>query len=287
MAICLFDSTPEKLADLSLDLLSRVLESNDGYEIRVGLNYANDKKYTDINGRINVAGLGINYAARAMSKALPGHILTTKHLADELEGRERFRGKLLPIGPQEVKHGVCMDLFLLCPDVTDAKVVGEGYAMASGHTIDKSGDDETDYIEIDGITESEIDCLLKIATTPYSGGVNKFTLRRSGREGELLREKVHRLINLDFMRDEHDSYRFTGLGWRYVEQIRRSMTLTAIIELRNESGLAEIRSVRNRIGMSAPLEDRNFDVILDQMLNRKMIELVPDEGEAKFIRIRQ
>src|SRR5205814_5341854 len=59
-----------------------------------------------VNERTNVAGAGINLAQRVMDCGDAGHILLSKHVAEDLEEYDRWRPLLHDLGACEVKHGV-------------------------------------------------------------------------------------------------------------------------------------------------------------------------------------
>ena len=61
---------------------------------------------TDVNDRSNVAGAGINLAQRVMDCGDAGHILLSKHVADDLEQYRQWRPHLHDLGDCEVKHDV-------------------------------------------------------------------------------------------------------------------------------------------------------------------------------------
>src|SRR5207247_2062403 len=58
------------------------------------------------NERTNLAGAGINMAQRVMDCGDAGHILLSKHVAEDLEEYEQWRPLLHDLGSCEVKHGV-------------------------------------------------------------------------------------------------------------------------------------------------------------------------------------
>ncbi len=60
----------------------------------------------DVNGRANLAGAGLNTAQRMMICGDAGHILVSKHVAEDLEESERWRPLLHDLSECEVKHGV-------------------------------------------------------------------------------------------------------------------------------------------------------------------------------------
>ena len=70
----------------------------------------------DVNERANLAGAGINIAQRVMDCGDTGHILLSKHVAEDLEEYERWRPLLHDLGTCEVKHGVRVSVVNLYDD---------------------------------------------------------------------------------------------------------------------------------------------------------------------------
>ncbi len=60
----------------------------------------------DVSGRANIAGAGINIAQRVMDCGDAGHILVSKHMAEDLEQYGQWKRHLHDLGEMEVKHGV-------------------------------------------------------------------------------------------------------------------------------------------------------------------------------------
>ncbi len=71
---------------------------------------------TDVNDRSNVAGAGINLAQRVMDCGDAGHILLSKHVADDLEQHRQWRSHLHDLGECEVKHDVRVHVVNLYTD---------------------------------------------------------------------------------------------------------------------------------------------------------------------------
>src|SRR5882724_10315622 len=64
----------------------------------------------DATGKANVAGPGINIAQRVMDCGDAGHILLSKHVAEDLEEYPHWQPHLHELGECEVKHGVRLSL---------------------------------------------------------------------------------------------------------------------------------------------------------------------------------
>src|SRR5438477_3807849 len=70
----------------------------------------------DVNGQANLAGAGLNTAQRVMACGDAGHILLSRHVAEDLEGYEQWRPFLHDLGFCEVKHGVKLQIVNLCTE---------------------------------------------------------------------------------------------------------------------------------------------------------------------------
>jgi TolB-like protein/Tfp pilus assembly protein PilF len=74
--------------------------------LRMGIHSGPVSGVIDVTGRTNLAGAGLNVAQRVMKCGDAGHILLSKHVAEDLEEYEEWRPRLHDLGTCEVKHGV-------------------------------------------------------------------------------------------------------------------------------------------------------------------------------------
>jgi len=70
----------------------------------------------DVNDRVNVAGGGFNVAQRVMDCGDAGHILLSKHLAEDLAQYRHWQPYLHDLGQCEVKHGLRLHIVNLYKD---------------------------------------------------------------------------------------------------------------------------------------------------------------------------
>jgi len=89
---------------------------------------------TDVNDRSNVAGAGINIAQRVMDCGDAGHILLSKHVADDLEEYRQWRSHLHDLGECEVKHDVRLHVVNLYTDEFGNQAVPEKFRQAKKGT---------------------------------------------------------------------------------------------------------------------------------------------------------
>src|SRR6266513_4654879 len=100
-----FYTSPEAPAQCAVEI-SRALKKHPRLQLRMGIHSGPVSGVVDVNERANVAGAGLNMAQRVMDCADAGHILLSKHVAEDLEEYERWRPLLHDLGSCEVKHGV-------------------------------------------------------------------------------------------------------------------------------------------------------------------------------------
>jgi TolB-like protein/Tfp pilus assembly protein PilF len=86
--------------------ISRALNSHPAIGVRMGIHSGPVNEITDLNQQANVAGAGINYAQRVMDCGDAGHILLSRHVAEDLETFDRWKPFLHDLRECEVKHGV-------------------------------------------------------------------------------------------------------------------------------------------------------------------------------------
>src|SRR5213082_180663 len=100
-----FYRSPEEPAQCAFEI-SRALKDNQRLQVRMGIHSGPVSGVVDVNERTNVAGAGINLAQRVMDCGDAGHILLSKHVAEDLEEYEQWRPLLHDLGTCEVKHGM-------------------------------------------------------------------------------------------------------------------------------------------------------------------------------------
>jgi len=100
-----FRTTPEAAVLCALEI-SRELKKHPELRVRMGIHSGPVNAVTDLNEQSNVAGAGINIAQRVMDCGDAGHILLSKHVAEDLEHYPRWQPYLHELGECEVKHGV-------------------------------------------------------------------------------------------------------------------------------------------------------------------------------------
>src|SRR5215831_32238 len=100
-----FYHSPEAPVECALEI-SCALKKHPELQLRMGIHSGPVSAVIDVTGKANVAGAGINMAQRVMDCGDAGHILLSKHVAEDLEQYPHWQPHLHELGDCEVKHGV-------------------------------------------------------------------------------------------------------------------------------------------------------------------------------------
>src|SRR5438477_2376255 len=100
-----FYTSPEAPVQCAVEI-SRALKEYPRLQLRMGVHSGPVSGVIDVRGQANLAGAGLNMAQRVMDCGDAGHILLSKHVAEDLEGYEQWRPLLHDLGTCEVKHDV-------------------------------------------------------------------------------------------------------------------------------------------------------------------------------------
>jgi TolB-like protein/cytochrome c-type biogenesis protein CcmH/NrfG len=100
-----FRTNPEAPVLCALEI-GKELKNHPELKVRMGIHSGPVNEITDLGAQANIAGAGINTAQRVMDCGDAGHILLSKHVADDLEHYPRWQPYLHSLGECEVKHGV-------------------------------------------------------------------------------------------------------------------------------------------------------------------------------------
>jgi serine/threonine-protein kinase len=110
-----FRDSPEAPVQCALEI-ARALKNYPQLKLRMGIHSGPVNEVIDVNNQTNLAGAGINTAQRIMACGDAGHILLSKHVAEDLEGYGRWRAYLHDLGECEVKHGVRVSVVNFCSE---------------------------------------------------------------------------------------------------------------------------------------------------------------------------
>ena len=190
----IFYNSPEQPVECAVEI-SRVLRHHLGLPVRMGVHSGPVNAVTDVNDRVNAAGVGINLAQRLMDCGDAGHILLSKRVAEDLQQNGRWRPHLHDLGEVELKHGERAHVFNFYTDDAGNSEPPKKMAKAkssrvgAGATIERervsvcvlpfaniSGDAEQEYFS-DGISEDIITDLSKVSALHVVSRNTAFTFK--------------------------------------------------------------------------------------------------------------
>src|SRR2546422_1103323 len=169
-----FYHSPEAPVECALEI-SRALKKYPEVQLRMGVHSGPVSGVIDATGKANVAGAGINMAQRVMDCGDAGHILLSKHVAEDLEQYPHWQPHLHELGECEVKHGVRVSVVNLytkelgnpaVPEKLKAARVAEAAVPEKSIAVlpfENRSEDKANTYFADGIQDEILTRLSKIA----------------------------------------------------------------------------------------------------------------------------
>src|SRR5256885_14734122 len=116
-----FRNSAEEPAKCALEITEGLQKDSGSKEkpqlkLRMGIHSGPVSEVTDVSGRTNITGGGINMAQRVMDCGDAGHILLSKHVANDLQEHRQWSSWLHDLGECEVKHGMRIGIVNLYRD---------------------------------------------------------------------------------------------------------------------------------------------------------------------------
>src|SRR5262249_53776676 len=99
-----FRNTQEAPVLCALEI-SGALNTHPELRVRMGIHSGPVNEVADLNEQVNMAGAGVNIAQRVMDCGDAGHILLSKHTAEDLGQYRQWQAQLDDLGECDVKHG--------------------------------------------------------------------------------------------------------------------------------------------------------------------------------------
>src|SRR5437879_1550517 len=124
-----FRHSAEEPARCALEI-AEALQKHPELPVRMGIHSGPVSEVTDVSGRTNIAGAGINMAQRVMDCGDAGHILLSQHVADDLVHSRQWASRLRDLGECEVKHGVRLHLVNLYAEPLGNAAVPQKFQQA-------------------------------------------------------------------------------------------------------------------------------------------------------------
>ncbi|PYL75601.1 MAG: hypothetical protein DMF26_07915 [Verrucomicrobia bacterium] len=129
----IFRNSPEAPVQCALEI-AQAVKAHPQIQLRMGIHSGPVNEVADVNERMNVAGAGINIAQRVMDCGDSGHILLSKHVAEDLEEYEHWRPLLHDLGACEVKHGMRVSIVNLYADQVGNRQLPKKFQALKKHS---------------------------------------------------------------------------------------------------------------------------------------------------------
>src|SRR6266513_403788 len=149
----------------------------------MGIHSGPVNEVTDLNEQANIAGAGINIAQRVMDCGDAGHILLSRHVADDLKHYARWRSYLHEIGECKVKHGEIISLVNFYTEELgnpqrpqNIRGAAPAKSVAVLPFVNMSADKNDEYLS-DGMTEELINALAKVPGLRVPGRTSCFAFK--------------------------------------------------------------------------------------------------------------
>src|SRR5436190_11118711 len=124
-----FRNSPEAPVLCAIEI-SKELKKHPELRVRMGIHSGPVNEIADLNEQANIAGAGINTAQRLMDCGDTGHILLSKHVAEDLEQYRQWQPHLNDLGECEVKHGQKISIVNLHTEEAGNPLVPERFRTA-------------------------------------------------------------------------------------------------------------------------------------------------------------
>jgi TolB-like protein/class 3 adenylate cyclase/Flp pilus assembly protein TadD len=201
-----FRNSSEEPVRCALEIAEAVQKSAGSTEtpqlrLRMGVHSGPVSEVKDVSGRTNIAGAGINIAQRVMDCGDAGHILLSKHVADDLEHYPRWQPYLHELGEYEVKHGQRVSVVnFYTQDVGNSqrpqniRGAAPAKSVAVLPFVNMSADKHDEYLS-DGMTEELINALARVPGLRVPGRSSSFAFK--GRNEDDIFRKVGEQLHVN------------------------------------------------------------------------------------------
>jgi TolB-like protein/class 3 adenylate cyclase/Tfp pilus assembly protein PilF len=275
-----FATTPDAPVSCAIEI-SNALRSHPELQVRMGIHSGPVSGITDVNDRSNVAGAGINLAQRVMDCGDAGHILLSKHVADDLEQYRQWRSHLHDLGECEVKHDVRVHVVNLYTDELGNRET-PGKFQTAGVAKRQFGTDAVAARPKSAISRwSWIGALIIIAALAGAGGLYIFSHRSwtASRTAAIPEKSIAVLPFENLSRDPDNAYFADGIHDEILTRLSKIADLKVISRTSTQhykSAPDNLPEIAKQLGVAHILEgsvQKNADAV---RVNVQLIKAATD-----------
>ncbi|MEY2537920.1 MAG: hypothetical protein QOG67_1660 [Verrucomicrobiota bacterium] len=300
-----FRTSPEAPVLCALEI-SKALKNHPNLRVRMGIHSGPVNEVTDLNEQSNIAGAGINTAQRVMDCGDAGHILLSKHVADDLEHYPQWRAQLHDLGECETKHGVRLSIVNLFREELGNSELPEKFRNVSGARKTQGLTQPKYFLIAAGVIALIVLALLIFALvgTPFRG-VRQDRVNDEGRLGEASLPVATKSIAVlpfeNLSSDKENAYFAEGIQDEILTRLAKIADLKVISRTSTQkykSAPDNLRDVGKQLGVANLLEGSvqkianavhvnvqliragNDEHIWAESYNRKLDDVFAVEGEV-------
>jgi TolB-like protein/Tfp pilus assembly protein PilF/class 3 adenylate cyclase len=271
-----FRNNPEAPV-LCAEEIAKALKSHPDIRVRMGIHSGPVNEVTDLNEQANVAGAGINIAQRVMDCGDAGHILVSKHAAEDLEQYDQWQPYLHDLGECEGKHGERLHVVNLYNDEIGNLAVPTKCVRSAipGTTSSTAGGNRRYSIVAMAIAALIILGAAKLFTTRTS-----HTTGRRGPESPISEKSVAVLPFQNLSDDRSNAYFTDGIQDEILTRLSKIAALKVISRTSTQkykSAPENLREVGQQLGVANFLEGSVQKVANAVHVNVQLIRAATDE----------
>jgi TolB-like protein/class 3 adenylate cyclase/Flp pilus assembly protein TadD len=273
-----FRNNPEAPV-LCAEEIAKALKSHPEIRVRMGIHSGPVNEVIDLNEQANIAGAGINIAQRVMDCGDAGHILVSKHAAEDLEQYDQWQACLHDLGECEGKHGERVHVVNLYNDeIGNAAVPTKcaRKAIAGPTPSAAAGNRRRDLIVVLAIAAVVILGTAKLFMTPRTAHIKG----RSGPASPVSEKSIAVLPFQNLSDDKSNAYFTDGIQDEILTRLSKIAELKVISRRSTQKYMSapeNLREAGQQLGVAHFLEGSVQKVANAVHVNVQLIRAATDE----------
>ena len=273
-----FRNSPEAPV-ICAEEIARALKSHPEIRVRMGIHSGPVNEVTDLNEQANIAGAGINIAQRIMDCGDAGHILVSKHAAEDLEQYDQWQPYLHDLGECEGKHGERLHVVNLYNDeIGNSAVPAKCARNAISATTSSSAavGNRRRY----SIVAMAIGALIVVGATAFFFATRTAFRGLTGRGGPISEKSIAVLPFENLSDDKSNAYFTDGIQDEILTRLSKIAALKVISRSSTQKYKSvpdNLREVGKQLGVAHVLEGSVQKVANAVHVNVQLIRAATDE----------
>jgi TolB-like protein/Tfp pilus assembly protein PilF/class 3 adenylate cyclase len=272
-----FRNSPEAPA-LCAEEIAKALKSHPEIRVRMGIHSGPVSEVTDLNEQANIAGAGINTAQRIMDCGDAGHILVSKHAAEDLEQYDQWHPYLHDLGECEGKHGERLQVVNLYNDEIGNSAVPAKFGRKTipGAPQSAAAGNRRRY----AFVAMAIGALIVLGATAFFFATRTASRGLAGRGGPISEKSIAVLPFQNLSDDKSNAYFTDGIQDEILTRLAKIGALKVISRSSTQkykSVPENLREVGKELGVAHVLEGSVQKVANAVHVNVQLIRSATDE----------